>query len=392
MRIMIIHNKYGALSGEESMVGRISGLLRDHGHEVDCWLEEGMPSRAGIRIKARAFIRGIYSLESARKVRQRISSFRPDLVQVQNLYPMLSPSILPTIKQMSVPVVMRCANYRLACPNGLFLSHGQVCEWCLGGKEYWCVLRNCENSIPRSVGYSLRGFAARVLGLYKANVTIFYAQTVFQKEKLVQGGIPAERIDTIPNMVEIPESADVDGTGDYVGFAGRLSAEKGINTLLNSAKNCPRIPFRLAGHFRRMPEVEKEKPANVELLGHLDERQIDVFYRCGRMFVLPSTWYEGFPGVIIEAMLRGKPVICSRIGGLPEIVDEGVTGLLFTPGDPADLAAKIEWLWNHPDVCVAMGRAGREKALREYSPVRYYGRLMSVYGRALEMNGTANAG
>ena len=141
-----------------------------------------------------------------------------------------------------------------------------------------------------------------------------------------------------------------------------------------------------------MPEVEKEKPANVELLGHLDERQIDVFYRCGRMFVLPSTWYEGFPGVIIEAMLRGKPVICSRIGGLPEIVDEGVTGLLFTPGDPADLAAKIEWLWNHPDVCVAMGRAGREKALREYSPVRYYGRLMSVYGRALEMNGTANAG
>ena len=239
MRIMIIHNKYGALSGEESMVGRISGLLRDHGHEVDCWLEEGMPSRAGIRIKARAFIRGIYSLESARKVRQRISSFRPDLVQVQNLYPMLSPSILPTIKQMSVPVVMRCANYRLACPNGLFLSHGQVCEWCLGGKEYWCVLRNCENSIPRSIGYSLRGFAARVLGLYKANVTIFYAQTVFQKEKLVQGGIPAERIDTIPNMVEIPESADVDGTGDYVGFAGRLSAEKGINTLLNSAKNCP---------------------------------------------------------------------------------------------------------------------------------------------------------
>jgi glycosyltransferase involved in cell wall biosynthesis len=389
---MIIHNKYGALSGEESMVGRISGLLRDNGHEVDCWLEEGMPSRAGIRIKAQAFTSGIYSFKSAQKVRQRISSFRPDLVQVQNLYPMLSPSILPAIRKMRVPVVMRLANYRLACPSGLFLSHGQVCERCLGGKEYWCVLRNCENSIPRSIGYSLRSFAARALGLYKANVTVFYAQTVFQKVKLVQAGIPAERIDTIPNMVEIPECADVDETGDYVGFAGRLSAEKGINTLWDSAKNCPQIPFRLAGHLRRMPDVEKEKPANVELLGHLDERQIDVFYRGGRMFVLPSKWYEGFPGVIIEAMLRGKPVICSRIGGLPEIVDEGVTGLLFTPGDPADLAAKIEWLWNHPEVCVAMGRAGREKALREYSPVRYYELLMSVYGRALEMNRTANAG
>ncbi len=392
MRILMIHNEYGALSGEESMVGRISGLLRDHGHAVDCWFEEGMPSRAGIRIKARAFIRGIYSPDSARKARQRISCFRPDLVQVQNLYPMLSPSVLPAIRQMNVPVVMRCANYRLVCPNGLFLSHGRICERCLGGREYWCALRNCENSITKSIGYSVRSYVARALGLFKANVTLFYAQTEFQKEKLIEGGVPADRIDTIPNMVEAPEALNGAGTGDYVGFAGRLSEEKGIDTLLDAARKCPQIPFRLAGHFRQMPEVAKEKPANVELLGFLDERLLDVLHRGCRMFVVPSTSYEGFPSVTIEAMLRGKPVICSRIGGLPEIVDDGVTGLLFTPGDSADLAAKIEWLWTHPDLCAAMGRAGREKALREYSPARYYERLMSIYNRALEISGTCNAG
>ena len=109
------------------------------------------------------------------------------------------------------------------------------------------------------------------------------------------------------------------------------------------------------------------------------------------MFVMPSTCYDGFPSVIIEAMLRGKPVICSRIGGMPEIVDDGVTGLLFDPGDSKDLAAKIERLWTSPDLCIEMGRAGREKAVREYSPVRYYERLMNTYSRALKANGSSNA-
>jgi glycosyltransferase involved in cell wall biosynthesis len=387
MRILIIHNKYGALGGEDTMVERISGLLRDNGHEVDFWLEEGVPLHAGLRLKARAFVRGIYSLDSARKVRQRISSFRPDIVQVQNVYPMLSPSVLPAIRRLGFPVVMRCSNYRLVCPSGLFLSHGQVCERCLGGREYWCVLRNCENSIPKSVGYSVRNFAARILRLFEANVTMFYAQTEFQKKKLVEGGIPAERIDTIPNMVEIPECPNGAVAGGYVGFSGRLSPEKGIKTLLDAAKNCRQIPFRLAGHFGRMPDAEKDKPANVELLGYLDESRLDRFYRDSRICVTPSVWYEGFPGVIIEAMLRAKPVICSRIGGMPEIVDDGVTGLLFNPGDSKDLAAKIEWLWTHPDLCIEMGRAGREKAVREYSPARYYERLMNTYSRALKRAG-----
>jgi glycosyltransferase involved in cell wall biosynthesis len=387
MKLLLIHNKYGVASGEERMVSRIATLLRERGHRVECLFEDSVPPDAGLLAKGKAFVQGIYSLEAIRKVRDMVRTIRPDLVQVQNLYPVLSPWVLQAIRQERIPVVMRCANYRLVCPNGLFLSQGQVCERCLKGREHWCVLRNCEGSLAKSLGYALRNFVARTLRLYHDNVTLYYAQTEFQKRKLVEGGLPGNRIEVIPNMVDTSRPLKANQVGHYIAFAGRGSPEKGISTLLQTAKNLPDIPFRLAGDFWRMPEVEKMKPANVELLGHLKDAHLDEFIRNCRLLVLPSTCYEGFPGALIEAMLRGKPVICSRIGGLPEIVNEGVNGLLFEPGDAADLVAKIEWLWSRPELCAKMGQAGREKVLRENSPAKYYERLMHVYQRALEVHG-----
>lgn len=391
MKVLLIHNKYGIDSGEERMVGGIATLLREYGHEVDCLFEDSLSPGAGFRAKGKAFVQGIYGWESVRKVRDLVRAFQPDLVQVQNLYPSLSPWVLPAIRQEGIPVVMRCANYRLVCPNGLLLSHGQVCERCLGGHEQWCVLRNCEGSLPKSLGYALRNFVARTRRLYRDNVTLYYAQTDFQKRKLIAGGFPASRIEVVPNIVDISSSPIETQVGHYVGFAGRGSPEKGVATLLQAARTCSDLPFRLAGDFWRMPEVAKVKPHNVELLGHLIGPRLEEFFRDCRLLVIPSTWYEGFPGVAIEAMVQGKPVVCSRLGSLPEIVDDEVTGVLFKPGDAADLAAKVERLWNQPDLCVEMGRAGQDKVLREYSPVRYYERIMQVYQRALKLHGTLAA-
>jgi glycosyltransferase involved in cell wall biosynthesis len=391
MKVLLIHNKYGIISGEELMIKRTVALLRQRGHRVDCLLEDTVPSNAGLLAKERAFVSGIYSLKGVRKVNHWVRTFRPDIVQVQNLYPSLSPWVLPAIRQEGIPVVMCCANSRLVCPNGLLLSHGQVCERCIGGREYWCILRNCEDSLSKSVGYALRNFAARKRRLYHDNVTLYYALTVFQKRKLVEGGFPAERLEVIPNMVETSKSLGKVPLGNYVAFAGRGSPEKGVTTLLQAARDCPQIPFQLAGDFWRMPGVEKGKPANVELLGHLQGPRLDDFFKNCRFLVFPSICYESFGLVVIEAMLHGKPVVCSRLGGLPEIVDDGVNGLLFEPGDAVDLAARIKWLWSRPDLCVEMGKAGREKVLREYSPPRYYERLMQVYRRALELHGTHSA-
>jgi hypothetical protein len=131
-----------------------------------------------------AFFFSFYSFKSNSDIKLIINEFKPDLVQIQNLYPLISPSVLKTIKNMDVPIVMRLANYRLACPNGLFLSKGRICEKCGKGREYWCIIRNCENNLFKSINYALRNYFARLKRYYIDNVDIYYAQTKFQKNKL----------------------------------------------------------------------------------------------------------------------------------------------------------------------------------------------------------------
>ena len=156
-------------------------------------------------------------------------------------------------------------------------------------------------------------------------------------------------------------------------------------SLVSAAQHCPGLSFRIAGDYSAQPEVAASIPGNVLFMGHLDKNDIDKFYASVRILIFPSIWHEGFPGVLLEAMVRGIPVICSDIGGLPEIVENGVTGLLFEPGNAEELAEKIQYLWDRPTLCQEMGLRGREKVMREYSPERYYERLMAAFQRAMEL-------
>jgi glycosyltransferase involved in cell wall biosynthesis len=170
---------------------------------------------------------------------------------------------------------------------------------------------------------------------------------------------------------------------DYVGFAGRISKEKGIQVLIDASRRIPDIQFRAAGNFERLPNLPTQAPKNFKFLGHLSKESLDAFYASCRMFVLPSTWFEGFPIVLVETMLRGIPIVCSRIGGLQDIVDDGVSGLLFEPGNSEQLADKIKYLWDKPELCKKMGQEGRKKALREYTPDRYYKRIIEIYEQVI---------
>jgi glycosyltransferase involved in cell wall biosynthesis len=240
-----------------------------------------------------------------------------------------------------------------------------------------------ENDLKKSAGYALRNWFARKRRYYLEGVDHFYAQTTFQKKLLVEDGIGDEKISVIPNMVEKADHLSSAVDGDFVAYAGRISPEKGVETLVQSAGFCPRISFKIAGDYKKMPDLVSIAMPELEFLGHLEKKKLGKFYSDCRIFVMPSIWYEGFPSVVIEAMLHGKPVICSRIGGLPEIVEDGKTGLLFEPGNTVDLAEKIKYLYSRPELCRTMGAAGREKVLTAYSPKMYYKRLMRVYERAL---------
>lgn len=385
MKICLIHNAYGKVSGEEIVVAGIERLLREHGHDVSL-LSRSSAELDGSRFgKAKAFFTGVYNFSSKLSLRRLLRRQRPDIVHVHNLFPLISPSVLGECRRAGIPVVMTVHNYRLVCPNGLHMVHGRICEECVGGREYRCAANRCEGSFFKSAGYALRNFVARKMRFFHNNVTMYAALTDFQRRRLIAAGFAADRITVLPNMVAGEPPADSSERGEHVGYVGRISPEKGIPVLLEAARQHPEVRFRAAGAYDRMTHLLDQASSNFGFSGHLGPAELADFYRDSKIVVLPSTCFEGFPTVLVEAMLHGKPVICSRIGGLSEIVEDGVTGLLFEPGNAQDLSAKIAQLWEHPELARQMGRAGRAKALREYGVDRYYERLLSIYRKAIEL-------
>jgi len=387
MRILLVHNEYGELSGEETAVNGIHSLLLRNGHEVVPFIRKSSEIPEMPFGRARAFFNGVYSPASRRAIRRAIQETTPDLVHVHNLFPLISPSVLPECKQLGLPVVMTVHNYRQVCPNGLLFRNGRLCHGCLGGHEWRCVKNNCERSFCKSLGYSLRTWTARKRRWFLDNVDLFICLTEFQRRVLIREGFSQHRLTVIPNSTGdlYCGSASSRNPNDsiYVLYVGRVSPEKDVQTLLEAARRLPGIPVRIAGSWHRMPELVGAAPANVDFLGQLDGAALaDQYHRC-RMVVFATRCYEGCPTVLLEAMSHAKPVVCSRIGGLPEIVQEGRTGLLYTPQSPEDMAAKIEELWNSPELCEQLGRAARKEALLTYSVQRQYDAIHEAYRRAM---------
>ena len=378
MRFLMIHNDYGAVSGEEIQFYLIARLLRENGHEVKLFTRSSAEIPALPLGNLRAFCAGMYNPWSRRGVRKAIESFRPHAVLVKNLFPFISPAVLPVCRKAGVPVIMFVANYRLMCPNGLHMNKGRTCEKCLGGREYNCLLNNCEGSLIKSAGYALRSGVARVAGFYKNNVTAFVCASRFLKGRLSDAGFDPQRMHLIPNVVPQAEVAPRENEGSYVGYVGRISREKGVHVLLEAAGRCPEVRFRIAGRVADGFTLPDPLPPNVELAGFLQGEALAQFYEDARLIVSTSECFETFGMSVGEAMQHGTAVIVSRIGVFPEFVREGVTGLLFETGNAGDLAEKIRTLWNDPRRCIEMGRAGREWARREYSPDTYYQRLSRV--------------
>jgi len=390
LRILLVHNEYGKVSGEEIVVNSMREVLEENGHQISDYTRASAELAGSPLGQAKAFFTGIYNFSSRLIIRDLLRRDRPDIVHVHNLFPLISPSVLGECRRAGVPVVMTVHNYRLVCPNGLHMVKGRICEKCVGGREYHCVLNRCEGGLLKSTGYAIRNAFARKMRFFHRNVTIYAALTEFQRGRLIDAGFPPDRVLLLPNMIDDRQSDRDCPLGDWVGFVGRVSPEKGIPTLLAAAAALPDVKFKIAGAYDRMADLVKCAPANIEFVSHLGRADLEEFYRRSRIIVLCSTWFEGFPMVLAEAMFHEKPVICSRIGGLPEIVEDGITGVLFTPGSDVELARQIRQLWSSPVLCRQMGQAGREKALRQYSRNVYYDRLIHMYRKAASLAGAGS--
>lgn len=383
MNILLVHNDYARPSGEEHAVQNIANILTAHDHQVSFLRESSAAIGDSFSQRVKALFSGIYSLDARKRMERLLDESEFDLVQVQNLFPFLSPSVLGPCRTRGLPIVMRCPNYRLLCPNGLHLSHGQVCERCLGGREWQCVLQNCIESRSKSIGYALRNAFARKTRMILDDVTVFVVLSEFQKRRFIDSGIPSEQIEILPNIAPKMDHVDRNiGEGDTISFVGRVSREKGILEFLDAARKLSGNKFVVAGSLEDMPGITKLAPGNVEFKGFLRGKELDDVFYSSRLLVFPSLWFEGFPNVVAQAMACGKPVVAMRIGALEEIVDDGKTGMLCDLGDKDELTEKIDFLWNRPDLCQEMGAAGQKKALAEYSAEKFYARLMMIYEKA----------
>lgn len=386
MRVLLLHNRYQIAGGEDVVVQTEKSLLEANGHCV-ALLETNNDDIVGPLEKAKAAANTIYSPSSKQWVRAKVASFLPDLVHVHNFFPLLSPSIYYACREAGVPVVQSLHNYRMLCPNSYFFREGKVCEDCLGKFFPWPgIVHSCYRGSKAGTAV-----VATMLSMHRAvqtwtgMVDVYIALTEFAQQKFLQGGLPAEKIVVKPNFV-YPDPGQGNGQGGYALFVGRLSPEKGLETLLTAwEKIGGRMPLKIVGDGPLADRVAEatQRLMGVDWLGRQPKEQVLKLMKEAQVLIFPSIWYEGFPVVIAEAYAVGLPVIASDLGSTSSLIDRGRTGLHFRPGDPEDLASQVEWVLTHPAELAQMRREARAEFETKYTPQQNYQILMDIYERVL---------
>lgn len=379
-RVMMVHNAYQHLGGEDGVVAAELKLLRDRGHEV---IELRRDNQQIQTMRApRVAADTLWSVSSYENAVTMVRAHRPDVVHVHNTFPLISPSLYWACAKAGVPVVQTLHNFRLACPQAMFLRDGKVCESCLG-KMPWPALRHGCYRGSRAQTAVMFGMLAvhRAAGTYENKVARYIALTEFGRDKFVEAGLPSRRIVVKPNFVEKPPHSESAVRRGML-FVGRLSFEKGTQVLGEAWQSCKGVGLRVAGAGEAGAGLQAR--AGIVMLGRQSAMQVRAEMWSSTALVLPSICFENFPLTLVESFSCGLPVIASRIGALAELVQPGVTGLLFTPGDPADLARAVQWAAAHPQDMAAMGRNARALYERLYTPEINYRQLLAIYQSAVD--------
>jgi glycosyltransferase involved in cell wall biosynthesis len=390
MRVLIAHNTYQQPGGEDTVVSAEKDLLIRMGNEVSEYTRHNSEIKSGNTYSNIALgLRTIWSSASRDELYNVLKNSRPEIVQFHNTFPLISPAAYYACQDLGIPVIQTLHNYRLFCPAANFFREGKVCEDCLGKSPWQAVRHRCYRK-SRSASAALAGMLSfhRWYGTWANLIDRYIALSEFSRAKFVEAGLPPEKIVVKPNFV-LPDPGVRSGPREYALFLGRLSEEKGLPTLLQ-AWTClePSRVLRIIGDGPLQTEirtnVSSANLSNVYLDGRLPRKEALRLLQCAKVLILPSTCYENFPMSIVEAYACGTPVIASRLGAMQEIVQDGRTGLHFTPGDANDLARKAEWAWAHPEEMREMGRNARAEYEAKYTADRNYKMLRDIYQRVIQ--------
>jgi glycosyltransferase involved in cell wall biosynthesis len=390
VKILLVHNEYKFLGGEDVVVHQEKELLERNGHQVLTYFHNNKELDQYSAFQRLTMVpRSVWAWDSKKQISELLESAKPDVVHVHNTLTIISPSVYWACHEAGVPVVQTLHNFRLFCPVGNYLRDGKICEECRTHSLWRGVKYRCyRDSRAATATVALTLEVHRRLGTYQDKIQVYIAFHEFARQKYVEGGLPGNKIFLKPNFVPSDPGMGT-GNGNFALFVGRLSPEKGIRTMLSAWEQLKgAVPLRIAGEGPLRPLVEETaaRVPGIKYLGSLSRPDVLKAMQEARFLLLPSECYEGFPMTIAEAFACGLPVVASRIGAMEVLIEDGCSGLHFASGDPADCAAKVQEAWGQPGFLRRMGGEARQKYLDCYTAERNYSTLMDIYRRAMNMH------
>lgn len=399
MRVLLANKFFYDHGGPETVLFATRDLLAAHGHDVVDFAMHDARNRPSpyasyfpphmdlqsVRptpASAATALRFLDSRVAARQIRRLVRDTRPDIAHLHSINHQLTPSIIRVLRDEGVPAVMTLHDYKLVCPAYTMLRDDHICEACSGGRFYRATTTRCRGAARSALLTAESYLQHRILRSYRG-VAQFLSPSRFLAAKFREMGFRYP-LDVLPNpAMPVPPDEPQLPRSDTFLFVGRAAPEKGIGTLCRAAIAAG-VRVRIAGDGPELPALTREFGASeqVDFLGRVEPARAQALMREALAVVVPSEWYENQSMVILEALGRGTPVIASAIGGNPELVVDGETGLTHRPGDVASLAAKLAWARGHRDDMARMGDAARAR-MADFSLDRYYERLTAIYERVL---------
>jgi glycosyltransferase involved in cell wall biosynthesis len=378
MKVLILHNRYRQPGGEDQVARAEIRMLCAQG--VDVYEYE-------VDNETVSPLESAWSRDSYEKVRDVCRRFRPDVAHVHNFWLKLTPSVHAACRESGAATVQTLHNFRLLCANGLFLRNSEVCEDCLGKSPWRGVLRRCyRDSFAASAGVARMIVLNRRRGTWDRDVDAFIVLSQAARERFEIAGFAPERLFLKANFCEDPgEMEDPPSASNMVLCAGRLSAEKGMNVLLQAWKGqVGRLVIAGDGPERAALERQASELDGVTFLGRVDAAAMSKLYRSARVVALPSICFEQFPRGVVESFAHGRPLVASDIGGLGELVEHDLTGRKFAVKDAGAMAAELRNLLTDPELADRLGRAARAAYLEKYTAQANFASLLRIYEAACE--------
>ena len=403
MRILLANKFHYLKGGSEKYYFELGKLLKEHGHQIAFfsmqndkniktnekeYLVDEIDLNVGSKLKA---IDVIYSRKNKKEMLKAIKDFQPDIIHLNNFQRQLSESIVEAAKEKNIPVVFTAHDLQAICPSITMLDNNKnICELCKNGKYLNCIKKKCvKNSLLKSILASIEGKFYRVKKVYNKEIDWIVTPSEFYKQKMIEDGIGEKHITAIHNFIELDKynlEIQDDGYGLYI---GRLSKEKGIFNLIEAFSNIKNQRLYIVGEGperKRIESIITEKGMNdkIILVGYINQEEVKEYLRKARFVVVPSIWYENCPYSVMEALAIGKPVIGADIAGIPELVKDKVNGFLYKYDSILDLKAKMEIMYENPELAKKYGKKGKEIAVENYGKEKYYNEIIEIYKKLLK--------